>query len=64
MERIKDINIVQEGDLMYYQESLSVVAAVDIPNKTIYTKLENGELGEVKIHDFTQCTFFRGKSRF
>ena len=64
MERIKDINMVQEGDLMYYHDSLSVVASVDIPNQTIFTKLDNGELGEVKIEDFSLCTFFRNKSRF
>ncbi len=61
MERIKDIQLVQEGDMMHYSDNLSVVSSVDIENNKVYIKVDNGDIVGMKIEDFSRCTFFRNR---
>lgn len=59
MKPILDIRSVQEGDLLYYGESLFVVSSIDLDDNIIYIKFEDGKVLPKKVTDWENCLFFR-----
>jgi hypothetical protein len=61
MERIRDLQLVKEGDVMHYNNILSIVSSIDIANKGVFIKVDNGDIIEMKIEDLSRCSFFRNR---